>query len=501
MKKYVLFLAMAVSIGIGIHPGLAATKAKRDDVIVRVEATLSTMNPLKATNYVDMFEINQMYEALTWVDDKGAVVPVLAESWDVSADGKEYIFHIRKGVKFHNGSELKASDVAFTINTAKKTPQVQVYVLAVDHAEVVSDYECKVVLAEPFAPLASFLANIRILNEKFYTEHKGEIDLVACGTGPYVLQEIDLNTTCKMTAFPDYWKGEASIKKIHFTIIADDTTTSIAYMAGEVDFIMTAASQFLEISAQPDLYSFTNIPTKHTANFYMNHDKAPFNDVRVRKAINHLIDRKAMIQVAFEGFAAPAFLQGNESCFGVDYSKVVKYDYSIEEAKKLFAEAGYANGINLGKLYSIAGSYFDKTAVVFQEALAQAGGKIEIVGMDSTSLMAESLAGNFDMCTSGSSFMTDFAYAYRQYGTYAIGVSNFNRYSNPEVDRRFQLAQAESNPEVRKQLYGEIVHTITGDAVEVAMFHKDLLFAWTKGLNCVVHPNSGMPYFVYNWSW
>jgi len=448
-----------------------------------------------------MFEVNQMYEALTWVDDKGEVIPLLAESWNAGTDGKEYTFQIRKGVKFHNGEELKASDVAFTFNTAKQTPQVQAYILAVDRAEVVGDYECKIILSEPFAPLPSFISNIRIINEKFFNEHKGVMDLVACGTGPYVMQEIDLNTTCKMTAFPDYWNGEAKIKKIHFTIIADDTTTAVAYMAGEVDFIMTAASQFLEISAEPELYSFINIPTKHTANFYMNHDKAPFNDVRVRRAINHLIDRKAMIQVAFEGYAAPAYLQGDESCFGVDYSHVVKYEYNVEEAKKLFAEAGYANGIDLGKIYSIAGSYFDKTAVVFQEALEQAGGKVEIVGMDSTSLMAQSLAGNFDMCTSGSSFFTDFSYAYRQYGAEYIGVSNFNRYANPEVDGKFKIAQAEGDPAVRKQLYGEIIHTITDDAVEVAMFHKNLLFAWTKGLNCVVHPSSGMPYFVYNWSW
>lgn len=476
---------------------------KRDDVIVRVESTWDTFNPLKATLYVVYFEINQMYEALTWVDDSGTVTPVLAEDWKVSDDGKTYVFNIRKGVKFHNGEELKASDVAFTINEAKVAPAMQSYLTAVNNAEATGDYECTLHMDSPFAAQLAFLANIRILNEKFYKENDGNIDTISCGTGPYVLQQegLDMNTYCKMTAFPDYWGDEPSIKNIEFKIIIDDTTAAVAYMAGEVDFLMTSASQYLEISADPDKYDFTNIPTKHTALFYMNHEKEPFSDVRVRKALSHATDKETIIQVAFEGFAAPAYLMADESCFGVDYDYAVKYEYDLDKAKELLTDAGYPDGVNLGTMLTIAGSYFDKCAVVFQSSLKSINCELELVGMDSTSMTPLTTTGNYEMACGGQSFSTDFAYGARQYCEWNIGTNNQSRYRNPEVDQWFADAEGETDPEVRKEVYGKIISTITEDAVNIPMFHKNLLFAWTKGLNCVVHPDSGMPYFVKNWSW
>src|SRR5699024_5542655 len=100
---------------------------KRDDVVVRVEAAWGTFDPFKSTLYVEYFEMNQMHETLTCVNDEGEITPVLAESWNVSEDGKEITLHIRQGVKFHSGDELKASDVAFTLNTAKEAVAVRSY--------------------------------------------------------------------------------------------------------------------------------------------------------------------------------------------------------------------------------------------------------------------------------------------------------------------------------------------------------------------------------------
>lgn len=473
----------------------------RDDVIVRVEATWGTFDPFKSTLYVEYFEMNQMYEALTWVNDEGEITPVLAESWDISEDGKEITLHIRKGVKFHSGDELKASDVAFTLNTAKESVVLRSHLGSFIEATATDDYTVVCKMESPFAPFMSFIANIRIVSEAYYKEHNGDLDTNCNGTGPYKMVDVDLNSVCHMTAFEDYWQGAPAIKDITFTIITDDTTAAVSYMAGEVDFIMCPASQYLEISAQPDAYSFTAIPTKHTALFSMNHEREPFNNKLVRQALNYATDRETMCQVAFEGYAEPAWLQGNETCFGINYDYAVKYPYDLEKAKELLTEAGYPNGVNLGTMYTIAGSYFDKCAVVFQSSLLELGCTVELVGMDSTAMTSEILAGNFDMATPGQSFSTDFAYASRQYTTAGIGSGNYGRYSNPEVDTLFDQAQGETDSAKRQELYGQVISIVTEDAVDIPLFHKNLMFAWNKDLNCTVHPDSSYPYFVYNWSW
>lgn len=481
--------------------GSTAAESGRDSVTIRVESPWATFDPMKASLYVDYYEINQMYESLMWVDDESVVQPLLAESWKVSDDGKEYIFNIRKGVKFHNGEELKASDVVFTYLKAMDEAALMSNFGPTNNVEEVDEYTVKLTLDNAFAPLLSFLANVRIVNETFYTEQGGELGNVACGTGPYKLVDTTPNVECSMEAFPDYWRGEAEIKNIKFTIITDDTTAAVSYMAGEVDFISTSASQFLEIESEPDKYSFKSVPTKHTALIYMNTEKAPFDNKTLRKAIQHAVDRDAMIQVAFSGYAKPAYLQGDESSFGVNYDYVQYYDYDLDKARELLAQAGYPDGVDLGTIITNSGTYMEKCAVVMQASLSEIGCTLEVVGMENTAMTDLTRSGDYGMMTGGQSFASDFAYARRQYHSEGIGLNNYSRMNIARLDELFELAEIETDSDKRLELYGEAIEIITEEAAMIPMFHKNLLFAWTKGLDCIVHPDSYMPYFVYNWSW
>ena len=505
MKKSALFLTLVMLV-IGIiggstgAEGAAAAKPARDDVVIHVEAPWNTIDPHGTGAYVDQYLINQLYELLVDVKDDGSVAPSLATSWTISPDGLTYVFALKKGVKFHNGEEMKASDVVFSFTRAKSIPQMYDYTSMIDSVTATGDYEVKIVLKAPFAPFLSYVSKVFILNEKFVTENKGEINKIACGTGPYMLDSIEMNTVATMKAFPGYHKGEAAIKKATFRIIIDTTTSIMAFKAGEIDFFYPSAAQYLEMKKSGQ-FNTGAMATLHTALIHLNNKVAPFDNKLVRQALNYATDKETMILISFEGLAVPARLLASEVAFGVDYKYAKDYPYDLQKAKALLAEAGYPNGLSLGTMYAIAGGYHEKIAQIFHSSCAQIGVKFDILPMESSTLIEMMSKGNFAFGNMGQSFGNDFAYNSRHYTTASIGSNNFDQYSNPRVDELFTLAQSETDPEKRKAYYNEAVSIITDDAVNIPIQHKELLFAWVKGLHVVPHADSSKPYYVYEWYW
>ncbi len=476
--------------------GSTPTGTGRDEVVVHVEAPWNTLDPHDTGAYVDMYLINQMYEQLVFVEDDGTVTPSLAEKWTVSEDGKTYTFTLRQDVKFHNGENMKASDVAFSFNRAKGMAQMYDYTVMIDSAEATGDYEVVIKLRSAFAPFLSYVAKIAILNEKFLGENS-DISRTSCGTGPYVMKDVNMNTEAHFEAFADYYKGEAAIKKIHFRIIIDTTSAIMAFKSGELDFVYPNATTYLELSGGSD-FNTAGVATLHTAAICMNNEVAPFDQVEVRQALNYATDRASMILVAFEGLAEPARLLAAEASFGVDYANAKEYPYDLDKAKELFAKHGITD---LGTMYTISGGYHEKIAQVLQSSLSQIGVKVEIMPMESSTLIEMMTKGEYTFGNMGLGYSNDFAYNSRYYTSGAIGSGNFDRYSNPRVDELFSLAEAETDTAKRLEYYGEAVKLITEDAPDIPVFHKQLLFAWSKDINAVPHVDSGKPYFVYEWSW
>ena len=298
--------------------GGGSSGAKRDDVVIYCESPWASLDPhgTGSTAYVNMYLTNQMYEALTYVNDSGEVTPSLAREWSVSGDGLVYTFTLNEGVKFHSGEELKASDVAYSYNRAMGFPELETYYAPIAKVEATGDYTVDVTLKNAFAPFLSYTENIPIVSEKF-TEEKGSLLEQACGTGPYQLVSFDMNTECKMTRFDDYWKGAASIKDAKFKVITEGTTAVVAFESGELDYMFCYnVSAFAPLEASGK-YNTKLAATYHTANILMNNKSAPLDNVHLRRALAHATDRETMIEIAYEGLASPTYLMANTSTFGV----------------------------------------------------------------------------------------------------------------------------------------------------------------------------------------
>jgi peptide/nickel transport system substrate-binding protein len=293
------------------------------------------------------------------------VEPDLAESWDEPND-TTYIFHLRKGVKWHNkppvnGRELVAEDVKFTYDrflTEKGNPERQL-LDAVDRVEVVDRYTVKFVLKEPFVWLLDILANAMCMwvVAPEVAEKYGDFKRVetAIGTGPFILERYEPNVKTIFRRNPDYFRqGLPYLDEVEWLVVQDESTGLAMYRTGQLD---TGPGANWAVR-QPDLEAlkkshpqlvYQDFQAINAQAIWMRTDKPPFNDVRVRRAISQAIDRQGMIETVWmRGEIPPAVAPGlAEWTLPIDQlgEGAKYYRYDPQEAKRLLAEAGFAKGL------------------------------------------------------------------------------------------------------------------------------------------------------------
>lgn len=475
----------------------SSSGTKRDDVNVYVEGAFTVIDPHApgCANVINMKLTDQVYETLIRVEDDGSISPLLATDWSISDDGLHYTFNIREGVKFHNGEELKASDVVFSIKRASECPDREdpTKYIDLDTLEATSDYTVEFDMKSPIAIQVFYMSLISIVNEKFVNENDMQTSM--CGTGPYMLESVNMNVEANLVAFPDYWQGEASIKKAKLKCITDGSTAVSAFQSGDLDFFFCTQPSAYAPLAESGKYNTALVFASHVSAIYMNENVAPLDNKLVRQALSHTVDRETMINIAYEGLAEPAYMMAPSSTFGVGDLAYDAYPYDLEKAKSLLAEAGYPNGFDMEMLI-ISGSFFEKYAQVWQQSLAQIGVNISLVASDN--VPGDTANHNYELSVMGVQFSPDFAYST---GKYYLSGSNPAAYSNPEVDALLQKANTSTDDNERLELYNEAIEIIIDDAVYIPIFMKQMPWVWDKNLTAAPHPYNDHTYFIYEMSW
>ena len=470
---------------------------KRDDVNIYCEGVWTSLDPYGAGagTYTNMYIMNQVYEPLVKVDN-GNVVPCLAKEWTVSDDNLTYSFVLEEGVKFHNGEELKASDVVYSYNRAMGDVGLTTYVGSIGSVEATGDYTVDVHMSDVFAPMLANFSYVNIVSEKFATEN--ELNTLECGTGPYVLKDIDLNLEANLTAFEDYRLEKASITNVKFKVITEATTAAVAFESGELDFFFCYNTSAYAPLADTGNYNTALVAQQHTAVIHLNNGVEPLNNPLVRKALAHATDRDTMISIAYDGMAAPTYLMANPTSFGVPEDLFYNhYEYDLDKAKELLAEAGYPNGLDLGNMTVIGGSYHEKYAQVWQQSLAQIGVTIELVSSESA--VADCTNHEYVTATMGNGFNSDFGNAGLSF--YSTHKSNMMDYNNEEVTAILDEALTITDPAKRQELYREAIEMIFEDCPNIPIFNKQVPWVWAKDLNATPRGDGAHPYYCYDMSW
>ena len=476
-------------------------------LIAALNADIQTADVQKTSkDYEVPFNIfDRLVDVEVDADGNSKIVPSLAESWDISDDGLEYTFHLRQGVKFHNGNDFTAEDVAYTFHRML-TVEGGVNTEFIDQikgadellagetdtlegVEVVDDYTIKVTLKEPFA---GFLASISSPGVSIYdseaTEAAGDqfgMDpAVTVGTGPFEFASWSFNNQLVLTRNEDYWKGASGLPGVVIKIIPDTETQSMMFESGELDILdldyaADSVDRFTE--TYPD--QIVQGPRVGIVYFTMNFNKEPFQDVRVRKAVQMSIDRQAILDALYGGRGQveqgifPHGLIG----FNPDQEEI-KYD--PEAAKALLAEAGYADGFDMEiAADSSASDTMTMALEIVSDQLAEVGIRAEIKNYDESTWLETRKSGELGsfMSTWSADYNDPDNFIYTFFGNEEKTRIRSINYPDTEVMERVAKARTLVNEDERlaeyKALEEKIIHE---DAAWVPMFSRLHLFAVSK---------------------
>ncbi|MBE6969030.1 MAG: ABC transporter substrate-binding protein [Ruminococcaceae bacterium] len=444
---------------------------------------IKTLDPHGTTNISDLDILKQVYEGLIYLDN-GEIAYRVAESHEVSDDMLTWTFKINPNAKFHNGEAVKASDVVFSYEHAKESSFMAAYTNGIGAVTALDDSTVEIKLDAPQAAFLVSLSEVMIISESFAKEN--DLLEAACGTGPYMIESVDLATAVKAVAYPEYYRGEAQIKSIQWNVIADNTAQYMALEAGDLDYLQIPHAQFGNAEKNEKLTTGV-IPTYHTVSISYNVNKAPFDNVLVRKAISYMIDKEACAEACFEGYAVVDTLLVSTSVNGMPaFEDVAEYNYEYDPEKglALLEEAGYdtSKPIDLGTLHTYPESlYISYATPVIQANLAQYGINIEIEAMEMAAYSALLLGGEVQFGMNGGAYGPDAA-NYAQLFTTGSAMNTYGGYSNARVDELFEQAAVEMDPEARQALHAEILKILYEECPGIGIGHKYNTVAWTDEL-------------------
>jgi peptide/nickel transport system substrate-binding protein len=371
------FLAAALLLSVSALPAFAA----KTSLVVGMPIEPPGLDPTVAAP-VAIREVTwvNLYEGLVRIDRNGKVQPLLAKSWEISPDGLTYTFRLQEGVKFHDGTTFDSADVKFAFDRARdpKSTNAQKQIFAPIASIETPDAATVVIkLKETSGNFLTYLGWGDAVIVAPETAENNKANPV--GTGPFKFKSWTRGDKVELVKNPDYWqKDKVKLDSVTFRFISDAQAQVAALRAGDVDAFPNLGAPELFAEFQKDSrFKAVAGNTEGETVAGLNSAKKPFDDVRVRRALMHAVDRKALIEGAYSGFGQPigSFFSPNHPAF-VDMTNVISYDPA--KAKALLTEAGYGNGLSI-TIKTPQMAYASRSAELLSAMFAEVGVDMKII--------------------------------------------------------------------------------------------------------------------------
>jgi peptide/nickel transport system substrate-binding protein len=457
---------------------LASTTAlaARTDLVIGVVLEPPHLDPTAgAAAAIDEVVYANLFEGLTRIGSGGEVEPALSASWDIAEDGKVYTFKLREGVKFHDGTDLTAEDVKFSLDRARaddSTNAQKGLFAAIDSVEAVDATTVKVTLKQP---QGSFLYNMGWGDAVIVAPESADGNKEKpVGTGPFKFDNWAKGSSITIVKNPDYWGDAVALDKAEFRIIPDAAAAVPALLSGDVQAFpnMPAGDALPQIQSDPRFAVVIGATEGETV-LSTNNKKAPFDNLKVRQAIAHALDREAIIAAGSSGLGVPIgshFSPANEAY--VDLTGT--YPHDVEKAKALLKEAGLEGGFK-ATLKLPPPAYARDGGQVIASQLREIGIELELIPVEWAQWLEQVFKGkDYDLSIVSHTEPNDI-------GIYARKDYYFN-YDNPEFDKVIAELDVTSDQAKRNALYGQAQKILADDAVNGFLFELPKIGVWDAKL-------------------
>ncbi len=503
------FVSRKWQVGVAIAAALAAAPAlAAKDVVVAVASNFTTLDPYDANDTLSQAVAKSFYQGLFGLDKDMKLQNVLAESYTVSDDGLVYTIKLRQGVKFQDGTDFNAEAVKANLDRASnadnKLKRYNLY-KNIAKTDAVDATTVKVTLKEPFSAFINILAHpaTAMISPKALAQYGKEIGFHPVGTGPYSLETWNQTDFVKVKKNPDYWqKGLPKLDSITWRPVVDNNTRAAMLQTGEAQFafpIPYEQAALLEKNSKLELVASPSIMQRYIS---LNVTQKPFDNPKVREAINYAINRQALVKVAFAGYATPATgIVPPTLAYAQSYPA---WKYDPAKARELLKEAGFPNGFSTTLWSSHNHSTAQKVLQFTQQQLAQVGIKAQLTAMDAGQRAAEVEAKGqkesgvrmFYTGWSASTGEADWALS-PLFASQNWPPTLFNTafYSNPQVDKDLVDALKTTNSEEKARLYKDAQDTIWKESPWVPLVVEKLVSAHNKNLTgFYIMPDTGFSF-------
>ncbi len=477
-----------------------SAEAAKQELVIAIGAQPESLDPIQMASAPAATVGEHIHQPLIYMGADGTLKPSLVESWKASEDGLSWTLNLRKGVKFHDGTPFNAQAVKVNLDRFLDPDSKAPYrflLSEITGIEAVDDHTVRLTMNRPFAPITAHLSHsfIGMLSPKSLEGlEKGKATDVIVGTGPFKVAKWVRGEHIVLEANPDYWGGVPKIKKLTFKFVPEDAARVVMLETGEAHAIMRVPpmdAQRLDSNPNIDVVKASSVRVIYIG---FNAQAEPFNNPKVRQAMNHAVDKEALIKTILGGVGEVSTAPVVPSVFG--YTKAGPYEYNPEKAKKLLAEAGYPDGFKAVFHHPTGRYLMDSTiAEAVQAMVKEVGIELELQTMEWATYLGfvrkpvEEAQHKMYMLGWGCVTLdADYGlYALLHSSQWPMGGWNVSYYKNDKVDELLQTARVTPDRKDRDGMYKEAIQLIWNDAPWLYLHNEGQINAVRSNVKGLIH--------------